>query len=381
MMRHTLQVLKGIEPEVEHSSAQPLLPLLATANDVRGVVQYLRKRPEGVTLSEAIDAIKKQVFEPAKIAAYEALNLIEQEGNLLKLTPLGWDLARSLEPETRAFCAILGRIEPYHSALVWAQRRQLDYLIHPDVAAYWREHHPQVLGINTPKMIEANVGCFFQLCQAAALGTNIIGKKGQPTRLRFDRETLAAYVARAHAHIKIEERQTIGEVAAPDGELLVANAGSRSAAEMMSAHRAPVMQVLIVGNSDESITAPLRALFALADVPYRMAVREQTDVALLPLKFLAAMRECQAAVIVLRGAEQLAATEAAPQLSQQAQAELSVALALYERRIVLLCDEPVAALPALTELLKCQLADEGLSWEIGLGLMQLVKNFRQQVSQ
>src|ERR1041384_274708 len=131
MMRHTLQVLKQVEPAIaEHNSAPASLPLLATANDVRGVVQYLRKRPAGVTLSEAIDAIKKQVFEPTKIAAYEALDLVEQDGNLLKLTPSGWELARSLEPETRAFSAMLGRIEPYHSVLVWAQRRQLDYLIH-----------------------------------------------------------------------------------------------------------------------------------------------------------------------------------------------------------------------------------------------------------
>src|SRR5205085_10456988 len=249
MMRHTLQVLKGIEPEVEHSSAQPLLPLLATANDVRGVVQYLRKRPEGVTLSEAIDAIKKQVFEPAKIAAYEALNLIEQEGNLLKLTPLGWDLARSLEPETRAFCAILGRIEPYHSALVWAQRRQLDYLIHPDVAAYWREHHPQVLGINTPKMIEANVGCFFQLCQAAALGTNIIGKKGQPTRLRFDREALAAYVLGARAHIKSGAAQALSEAGARGSEANAINSYSMPTSETMSEHSTE-MKVLVVCQGD-----------------------------------------------------------------------------------------------------------------------------------
>jgi hypothetical protein len=377
-MRHTLQVLKGIEPEVVRDSAPASLPLLATANDVRGVVQYLRKRPEGVTLSEAIDAIKKQVFEPPKIAAYEALDLVEQAGNLLKLTPLGWELARSLEPETRAFCRMLGRIEPYHSVLVWAERRQLDYLIHPDVAAYWREQHPQALGINTPKMIEANVGCFFQLCQAAALGTNIIGKKGQPTRLRFDREALAAYVANARTHIKDEAQQTMRPLHTSDNAPRAFNAGLPAPAETMSpARNMPEMKVLIVCAAEESIAAPLRTLFALADVPYRIAFREQTDCALLPLNFLAAMRECQAAVIVLRGAEQLHANESAPQLNQQTQTELSVALALYERRIVLLCDEPVVALPALMELAKCRLTGAELSWAVGLELMQLVKNFRQ----
>src|ERR1041384_172667 len=372
-MRHTLQVLKGIEPEIERH-AQAALPLLATANDVRSVVQYLRKRPEGVALSEAIDAIKKQVFEPAKIAAYEALDLVEQDGNLLKLTPSGWELARSLEPETRAFSAMLGRIEPYHSVLVWAQRRPLDYLIHPDVAAYWREQHPQALGINTPKMIEANVGCFFQLCQAAALGTNIIGKKGQPTRLRFDREALAAYVLGTRAHIKLGAAQMLGATRASSANAL--NSQTMPAGDTLSLHNAPEMKVLVVCDDDEGLAAQLRTLFALADVPCRMMCRAQADAALLPEDFLAAMRECQAAVIVMRASEQLAADESAPQLNQRAQVELSVALALYERRIVLLCDEPIGAVPALMEIAKCHLGGAELSWDTGLALMQLVKNFR-----
>src|SRR5205085_5978480 len=96
MMRHTLQVLKGIEPEVEHSSAQPLLPLLATANDVRGVVQYLRTRPEGVTVSEAIGASKKEGWEPAKIEAYEARHLMEGEGIGLRRTQVSWSSRRIL---------------------------------------------------------------------------------------------------------------------------------------------------------------------------------------------------------------------------------------------------------------------------------------------
>lgn len=390
-MRHTLQVLKQIEPAVierssssssSSSSGPTALPLLATANDVRGVVQYLRKRPEGVTLSEAIDAIKKQVFEPAKIAAYEALELIEQDGNLLKLTPLGWELARSLDPETQAFCRLLARIEPYHSVLVWAHRRQLDYLIHPDVAAHWREHHPQALGINTPKMIEANVGCFFQLCQAAALGTNIIGKKGQPTRLRFDREALAAYVNGARTRMPPESLQPTSATSARRGAAPAASSCAMPPDRTASRPGAAEMKVLIVCDEAEPMAAPLHTLFALADVPCRLLIREQADAALLPLNFLAAMRECQAAVIVLRAATQLAAEDSsAPQLSPRAQAELSVALALYDRRIVLLCDESCAAQPGLTELTKCQLEGAGLSWETGLVLMRAIKNFRQQIEQ
>jgi hypothetical protein len=48
-------------------------------------------------------------------------------------------------------------------------------------------------------MVESKVVCFFQPCQAAGLGTQVIGKKGQPTRLRLDREELEGFNAGGRA--------------------------------------------------------------------------------------------------------------------------------------------------------------------------------------
>src|SRR5918911_3272264 len=93
----------GVPEEAPGGEATNALPLLATAADVRAVVQYLRKRPGGVTLNEALDAIKKQVFEPRKVIAYETLGLIERRADRLKLTPLGHELGRKLQPVTQVF--------------------------------------------------------------------------------------------------------------------------------------------------------------------------------------------------------------------------------------------------------------------------------------
>src|SRR5687768_13593702 len=52
------------------------LPILATAGDIREVVQFLKKKPRGVTIVEAMDADKKRVFEPRKVTAYEFWGII-----------------------------------------------------------------------------------------------------------------------------------------------------------------------------------------------------------------------------------------------------------------------------------------------------------------
>ncbi len=51
------------------------LPTLTTANDVRELVQYLKKRPDGVIVSEVAQPIKKRIFYPPKVSAYEALGV------------------------------------------------------------------------------------------------------------------------------------------------------------------------------------------------------------------------------------------------------------------------------------------------------------------
>lgn len=37
--------------------------------------------------------------------------------------------------------------------------------------------------------------CFFHLCQAAGIGTLMVGRRGQPTRLEINRENLSQFIA------------------------------------------------------------------------------------------------------------------------------------------------------------------------------------------
>ncbi|HEV2861523.1 MAG TPA: hypothetical protein VGX48_10985 [Pyrinomonadaceae bacterium] len=352
-MRHQLQVVG--EPE---RFEQTCLPLSATANDVRAVVQYLKGKAEGVTLAEAVDSLKKQIFEPEKIAAYESLGIVRREVNRLKLDALGWELARCLEPEADAFRALLDRIEAFRRALDWAHGRRLDYLIGSDVFDFWSDHCPQALGLSTPQVVEANVNCFFQLCQASGLGTHIVGKKGQPTRLRLNHSELTAYVTGARTPCR---------------------AGAAGAAPVPARRLEPQTlpgerpgRVLVVCDEPDATTERLGTMLALMDVPYSVIERTPTGGGLLPRELMAAMRLCDSAVILV-GAHHLASDDGG--LKPEFALELNVALTLYDDRVVILCDEEMARAPALRGLGVCALNDGGLDWESGMHLMRAVKGF------
>lgn len=177
------------------SAARALvLPRLATANDIREVVQYLKQRPGGVNIHDVVQPIKKRVFYPAKIAAYELWGLVARTGDHLALAPLGWEFAKHLEPESQAYRALLWRTPCYRDALERINGESLSVVIRNDLGRYWR---PSILEDPTDsqeKDFEGSVVSFFHLCQAAELGTMTIGKRGHPARLRVWRDALLRFL-------------------------------------------------------------------------------------------------------------------------------------------------------------------------------------------
>ncbi len=172
------------------------LPTMATANDVREVVQYLKQRPEGVNICDVVQPIKKRIFYPAKVAAYESWGLVTRNGERVKLTSLGWEFARSLDPEARAYRALIDGTRLYRAALQWVHDQGLDLVTTNDIASYWQESFSAVFGDDQDTNVGKTVVSFFHLCQAAELGTMTIGKRGQPARLRVWRAALLEYVDR-----------------------------------------------------------------------------------------------------------------------------------------------------------------------------------------
>jgi hypothetical protein len=88
---------------------------------------------------EALADARRRVFEPRKVAAYEAWGFVVRRGERLLLTRRGREFARTLEPESRAYRGLLDSNPLYRAALAWIHRQRLDLVTYSDVAAYLKE--------------------------------------------------------------------------------------------------------------------------------------------------------------------------------------------------------------------------------------------------
>jgi hypothetical protein len=356
--------LRLLSPRREETR-EPALPVLATPGDLREAVQYLKRKPAGVSVVEALADAKRRVFEPRKVAAYEAWGVVARRGERLQLTRRGREFARTLEPETRAYRALLDANPLYRAALAWIHRQGLELVTYSDVAAYLKEDFGPLLAAGGAKGAEEGVICFFHLCQAAELGTLTIGKRGQPARMRVEREGLDEYLQGQDANgVAAREHEGDGEeTSASDEEHGGPTAGTRL--------------FISYGGQPEHVVAQIRTVFELAGIRSHASERAPRDTAAVLVADEAAdvMRRCDAALVLLSAEDCCADESGAPSVSQAALVEIGAASVLYERRVLLLLEGP-AELPAgLASLPHVTLGGGGLTWETGIELLKAVRGF------
>ena len=129
-MKHSLLIVGRDEPSS--------LPVLATITDVREAIRFLKHHPEGITMVQAMDAFRKRIFDARKVSAYEFWKIILRTGDRLKLTSLGWELAKCLTPEAHLYRTVLSNIAPYHNGLQWIHEQELELVTHLDIGEFWR---------------------------------------------------------------------------------------------------------------------------------------------------------------------------------------------------------------------------------------------------
>lgn len=340
------------------------LPVLATPGDLREAVQYLKRKPTGVSVVEALADARRRVFEPRKVAAYEAWGVVARRGERLLLTRRGREFARTLEPETRAYRALLDRNPLYRAALAWIHRQGLDLVTYADVASYLREEFGPLLAEAAPQGAEEGVICFFHLCQAAELGTLTIGKRGQPARMRVEREGLDEYVERRGAErVTTRAREEDAESTHDDEDRSEPPSGT--------------CLFISYGAQPAHVVAQIQTVFELAGIKSHASERAPHDAAAVLVADEAAevMRRCDAALVLLSEDDCRPDESGAAAVSQRALVEIGAASVLYERRVLLLLDTP-AELPAgLTSLPHVALGEGSLTWEVGIELLKAVRGF------
>jgi len=354
-MQHAFQIIDGIP--------KPALPILATANDVREVVQFLKKKPEGITIIEASDAVRKRLFDPRKIAAYELWGIISKNGDRMKLSELGREFARKLEPEARIYRVLLDGTPAYRGVLEWIYQRNLDLVTYPDVSEYWKEHFPEAVQ-QGEKTSEAQVVSFFHLCHAAEIGMATEGRKHQPSRLRVSQDELAAY-------IECNSGQVSEQIFAEASPL-----ATRRPAAIDNPSPKPLMKVFISSRQQSGVAGSVQDALQVADIASEVVERETDSAELVSERTFQAMRRCNAGIIILSRADCDHDVPGKDALTQDVLMEIAAALVHFARRLVLLRCNNVSFPFKIDDFCQFELEGDELTWQTGLRLIKAVKAFK-----
>lgn len=311
------------------------LPVLATAMDVREAIRFLKHHPEGITTVQAMDATRKRIFDARKVSAYEFWKILLKNGERLKLTPLGWELAQCLNPEAEIYRTVLNDTPAYHGGLEWIREQDLEIVTHLDIGEFWRKHHPHVLQGDSDEQLEAHAASFFHICHAAEVGALTVGRKGQPTRLHIYSHELDAYLRGVPNNTE---------------KIVVRKAPSGAPRVFISHATTPGLVKHIVNGLE------------LADLQFETVDRaEQCSID----KTLAVLKRCEAGVIVITG----------DMIDNQLLIQIGAAMVQFERRLLLVVKKGLNLSMDLGGAQRCEVEDE-ITWDTGLELMRALKRLK-----
>lgn len=313
--------LNDLPPQLDINN----LPILATSNDVREVVRFLKQKPAGLSLVEAINFEPKRVFEARKIVAYEYWGIVKRDGERLKLTALGNKLADIIRGESRIFEEIIASTPIYLAVIEWIARQTLKLVSYHEVTKFWQELQNETAPNEADdKKSEAEVVSFFSICHAADLGIATVGKRGQPARLKIEPQRIKEFLVRC------KESSGGRDFSNKSSEIIIrdSNNNQKSVSEI---HR-----IYISTEQNIETTENLRRALELADFESISAGRLSNDY--LQSSKLKVMQSCQAGVIVVANNDCTVDSNGTTEIRSDRLTEIILAIALFNGRIVFIWD-------------------------------------------
>lgn len=354
------------------------LPLKTTPDDVRQIVGYLKNKPAGATTAEARAVLGAATLDGRKVSAYQTWDFLTKDGDRLKLTARGWQLARNPDEEQQVFRQVIDSIVPYRSVLEWIHHQKLDAVTTADVGSQWHEHHTAALGTDNETTIRDNVITFFHLADAAGLGTLTLGRRGQPTRLALDKGKLKEYVEAGPSappwteSVEESVAEEEPEDISPEQETPSDNGQAPIVEEPVAPPPPEPLRVFIAHGKNMEIVEQVQTMLELADIANEVAEEEETTAIPVPDKVFNAMKRCRAGIIAVSAegkGDDLT-------INENVLIEIGAAFVLYDRRVVLLWDKRLPVPSNLQGLYRCEYEGDELSWSAGMKLMKAIQDFK-----
>jgi predicted nucleotide-binding protein len=133
-------------------------------------------------------------------------------------------------------------------------------------------------------------------------------------------------------------------------------------------------KVFISHGRDMNIVEQVKDVLDLYDIEYEVAVEEETTAIPVPQKILAAMRRCQAGVMIVSADDEDAVRSST--INNNVLIEIGAAFVLYDQKVVLLWDKRLKVPSNLQGLYRCEFEGGQLAFDAGTRLAKAIKRFR-----
>jgi predicted nucleotide-binding protein len=314
------------------------IPVFTTADDVRKILSYLKTKPVGATKAQASAVVGAKLVDDRKAAAYQALAIVEQDGDKWKLTELGRHMSKAND---REFAELLRNqvmeIGPYRGCLEWAYHNNVSELIAEDVIAHWHTHYRDDVGTEVEKSLRERAVCFLQLCSGAGLGPFIVGRKGQSSRLQILRDALEAAITGAEP---VPQDRPEDETASGTANLPGRDEGKPAPEEQLGSKG---KGIFIAHGKNKKSLQELKKILDGFKVLYKVVEEEPNLGRPISDKVRQTMEACDAAIMIFTADEELKDLNgnAVWRPSENVPHELGAAGLKYGKRIVILKDSRV----------------------------------------
>jgi len=310
-----------------------------TVEDIQAVCSYLATKPTGATAKELRSVVDKKHLDVRKMGALTDWGLVEEVDGKSKVTAKGRTFIRSEASKANVLGGIIRETPPYLAIVEKVAHRHEDTLTATEVAAQWYEHFKENVG-SSDEMLNMQAIAFFQVASGAALGSLIIGRKGQPTRFSFNTEAVTAFVSgtpTAALERAEEPEKAEGE---PEEEQLSQETGQQE----RSAPPPTLGQAIFVAHGKNK--KPLEQLKKILDqfkIPYRVAVDEPNLGRPISGKVRDIMKSCNCAILIFSADEEFRDKDGNVlwRPSENVVYELGATAFLYDNRIVIMKEEGV----------------------------------------
>jgi predicted nucleotide-binding protein len=170
------------------------------------------------------------------------------------------------------------------------------------------------------------------------------------------------------------------EAAAGDGPQAAVNGLTARGPDIGEAPAQPGAQqklrIFITHGKNMTLVEQVQTMLGLGAFESEVAEDEETTAIPVPEKVFAAMRRCDAGIIIVSADEASKSGDGKYSVNENVLIEIGAAFVLYDRRVVLVWDKRLSVPSNLQGLYRCEFEGDEFSWSAGMKLMKAIKEFR-----